>query len=52
MSDQRFGYFVLNPRRVCQIKKSSKRLVDGHLGGLTVLPDIFFHGSETNKFGE
>ena len=33
LSDQRFWYFVFNPR-VCQIKKSSKRLVGDHLGGL------------------
>ena len=34
MSDQGFLYFVLNVSNVCQIKKSSKRLVDGQLGGL------------------
>jgi len=33
MSDQGFWW-------VCQVKKSSKRLVDGHLGGLIVNAEV------------
>jgi len=39
------GYIVnvattMSDQGVCQVKKSSKRLVDGHLGGLIVNAEV------------